>query len=202
MKTGKVCTIEGCGKSHFGHGWCNAHYWRWRRHGDPLGGGFSRSSVGEPERFYLEVVLPYDGTDCLFWPYARDRHGYPQMKQGENVVFVHRRICEEANGPAPTPGHEAAHSCHNGHLACVARRHLSWQTHAENVADSNRRRTAKKDLTRYALAGAGGRPSIPSSLAGRAKSGGCYTVVGQGAYGPGHVRAEREQPATNSPRRA
>ena len=34
-----MCSVKGCGKPHYGRGWCNAHYTRWRRHGDPLGGG-------------------------------------------------------------------------------------------------------------------------------------------------------------------
>jgi hypothetical protein len=32
-----VCKIEGCERVRFGHGYCNAHYSRWRRYGDPLG---------------------------------------------------------------------------------------------------------------------------------------------------------------------
>lgn len=28
-----TCSIEGCGKPHYGRGWCSMHYWRWRRHG-------------------------------------------------------------------------------------------------------------------------------------------------------------------------
>ncbi len=33
------CSVTDCDKPHFGRGWCSAHYTRWRRHGDPLGGG-------------------------------------------------------------------------------------------------------------------------------------------------------------------
>lgn len=31
--TARLCSIEECGKPHFGHGWCQAHYTRWRRRG-------------------------------------------------------------------------------------------------------------------------------------------------------------------------
>lgn len=33
-----ICTIDGCGKPVLvlERGWCNAHYRRWKRHGDPL----------------------------------------------------------------------------------------------------------------------------------------------------------------------
>lgn len=33
------CSIEGCDRPVKTRGWCNAHYLRWRRHGDPLGTG-------------------------------------------------------------------------------------------------------------------------------------------------------------------
>lgn len=31
----KVCTIDGCVRPQKSRGWCQAHYERWRRHGDP-----------------------------------------------------------------------------------------------------------------------------------------------------------------------
>lgn len=32
----RTCTIDECENRHFGHGWCQKHYWRWSRWGDPL----------------------------------------------------------------------------------------------------------------------------------------------------------------------
>jgi len=32
----KVCSIDGCDKKHYGHGYCNKHYQKWKIHGDPL----------------------------------------------------------------------------------------------------------------------------------------------------------------------
>lgn len=33
---GRACTVEGCGRVHEARGWCNVHYKRWVRTGDPL----------------------------------------------------------------------------------------------------------------------------------------------------------------------
>ena len=127
QRNGTTCSIEGCGKPARSRGWCSAHHSRWSRHGDPLAGG---TPNGEPERYLREVVLAYEGDDCLIWPYGKSK-GYGRL----NGKAVSNLVCEEINGPPSTPDHEAAHSCGKGHLACVTKGHLSWKTHAENQAD-------------------------------------------------------------------
>lgn len=124
----KLCSIEGCGKKVGSRGWCETHYYRWRRHGDPLGGG---TRFGEPLQYYADVVAKYDGDDCVLWPYATNGNGYGQIGR----KYVHRLSCELANGPAPSSKHEAAHSCGNGHLGCVTKRHLLWKTRSQNHRD-------------------------------------------------------------------
>jgi DNA-binding XRE family transcriptional regulator len=32
----RICSVEGCEREHKGHGYCNTHYQRFKRHGDPL----------------------------------------------------------------------------------------------------------------------------------------------------------------------
>lgn len=31
----RTCTVDGCDRKAYGHGWCEMHYKRWLRHGDP-----------------------------------------------------------------------------------------------------------------------------------------------------------------------
>ena len=38
MAETKLCAVSGCGKRATSKGWCQAHYARWRRNGDPEGG--------------------------------------------------------------------------------------------------------------------------------------------------------------------
>jgi hypothetical protein len=35
---GRSCSVGGCGRPHYGHGYCRAHHARWLRHGDPVAG--------------------------------------------------------------------------------------------------------------------------------------------------------------------
>lgn len=146
MAEKSVCSIPGCGKSRHSSTMCGMHYMRWKRYGDPLHG---KTPHGEPQRYFREVVLSYDGENCLTWPYGRDPGGYAQFNWGGRKRKVHRIVCEEVNGDAPTDTHEAAHECGKGHLGCVSPRHLSWKTRAENEADKKRHGT-------YALRGKSG----------------------------------------------
>ena len=133
MATPKICSIDGCGKPFLAKGWCRLHYSRWGRYSDPLAG---RTPEGEPMRFLREAILSYAGDDCLIWPYARLANGYPSIRVKGTTEIASRLVCAAVHGPAPTPDHEAAHSCGRGHEGCVAKRHLRWATHAENMAET------------------------------------------------------------------
>lgn len=92
---------------------------------------------GEPQEFLETVVMPFKGDQCLVWPFAKDSKGYGKLTyNGRTNAIAPRVVCELVNGLPPTPKHEAAHSCGNGHLGCVNPLHLSWKTRLENRADS------------------------------------------------------------------
>lgn len=132
MANTRLCSIPDCGNFASVRGWCPKHYWRWRKHGDPL----VKAHAGlDAQKYFREVVLPYEGNDCLMWPFKRRTDGRCQIMHEGKKKIVSRLVCEIVNGGPPTPRHEAAHSCGNGHLGCVTKGHLSWKTHAENMAD-------------------------------------------------------------------
>ena len=142
------CAVEGCDRNAFSgaggkRGWCGTHYQMWRKHGDPLGGG---TANGEPLKFLTDVVLTYDGDDCLTWPYARNTQGYGNITLGGRTRKVSRVVCETVYGPPPTKTHHAAHSCGRGHLGCVTKGHLSWKTPAGNMADKAMHGTGRGEL--------------------------------------------------------
>lgn len=153
----KSCSIGDCkGNAHRTSngraGMCLSHYNRLRKYGDPLiEKGTSR---GIPHEYLINEVLPYEGDDCLIWPYARSSWKYGSIWIDGKSHKVHRISCEHANGPSPSPKHEAAHECGNGHLGCVNPRHVTWKTRSDNQLDrathgtSNRgERSGKAKLT-------------------------------------------------------
>ena len=88
--TDSNCSLDGCDRPAAKRGWCNAHYLRWRRHGDPLAG---RAFDGVVGRFLRDVVLDHKGDACLFWPYARSGYGYGQIYHLGRTQYVHRIVC-------------------------------------------------------------------------------------------------------------
>jgi predicted XRE-type DNA-binding protein len=92
---------------------------------------------------FFRKAIKYDGDDCLIWPFSTDGGGYANFssrwfKRIYGTPTVSRAICIQVYGPPPTGMHQAAHSCGNGHLACVNRKHLRWATQSENMADDRR----------------------------------------------------------------
>lgn len=132
MAIPRLCSIPGCRKPHQARGWCNKHYQRWVAHGDasyPV----NFAGRGNPNRFY-QIAIGYEDDRCLIWPYGSTSNGRGIIAVGDGKsAIVSRRVCEAVHGPAPSPRHEAAHSCGDGR--CVNPRHLRWATHVENMAD-------------------------------------------------------------------
>lgn len=135
----KVCSVEGCDRNAIKTGLCNSHYKKLKRTGSVHGKG--RISPGVARAFLEDVVLSYEGDECLTWPFSRKWNGHGQINIDHHIWSVNRLVCERIHGPAPTPKHEAAHECGKGHLGCCAPKHLTWKTHLENEADKVRHGT-------------------------------------------------------------
>ena len=103
-----------------------------------MGVGRTGVKTGQP-RAFMDRAVSFVGDDCLIWPHKKWR-GYAvialKCDDGKNRSFyVSRIICEKVHGPPPTPKHQAAHSCGNGHLGCISSGHLSWKTCKQNQHD-------------------------------------------------------------------
>jgi len=85
------------------------------------------------------------------WPFSKTR-GYGAFRYLGKGYYAHRFMCQIVHGDPPSPAHQAAHSCGNGHLGCVNPQHLSWKTQSENQLDCREHGTQAKNT-----AGNGGR---------------------------------------------
>lgn len=134
-----TCSIEGCGKPTRTRGYCNAHYLRYKKYGDPLCGGPSRPPRRSRINWLDRVALSHTSDDCLIFPFGNS--AYPKVLTPGGQIAAHRYVCQKVHGPAPSPKHESAHSCGRGAEGCVSPQHVSWATRAENERDKVRHGT-------------------------------------------------------------
>lgn len=128
----KQCEVNGCENEQKTKGYCSKHYLRFRRSGST---SLISERVGKTRMYLEQVILPYNGSDCLIWPYSRTPQGYGQMSYKNEIIMVHRLICIVKNGIPCLEKNDAAHSCGNGRLGCVSPGHISWKSRKENMDD-------------------------------------------------------------------
>lgn len=130
----RICSVDGCGKPRYKREFCNAHYLKLRRHGDPLVGKTRLSGPFRREWLDKHALSWGDKDQCLIFPFSLSPNGYGQATlENGDVTGVHRYVCTAQHGAPPSPDYEAAHSC--GNRPCVNRWHIRWATRAENMGD-------------------------------------------------------------------
>ena len=135
MASFRICSIPDCDKPEYELGYCNTHYQKWKRHGDPLSNQPAPTPRGVVQHFFRETVLTYEGDDCLVWPFSRRQNGYGQVYWNGRIHYVHRLACELVHGKPQSPRLEASHSCGMGASGCCNPMHLRWDTRDGNQAD-------------------------------------------------------------------
>lgn len=125
------CSVDGCTKPIHCRGLCRPHYMRrWRRGIEP-----AQRRRGYTIEWLKTEALNFSSDDCLVWPFNKDHAGYGTLRYDGRPQKASRVVCSLVHGAAPSPHHEAAHSCGNGRLGCVNPRHIRWATPRENQAD-------------------------------------------------------------------
>lgn len=92
---------------------------------------------------WIRETLAYEGDECRLFPMSKDRYGYGVFEYMGKSHYAHQYVCSAVHGPKP-PRHDCSHSCGNGHLGCATKKHLSWKTREENLADMRLHGRAKK----------------------------------------------------------
>lgn len=94
-----------------------------------------RSTKGQGRGIaWLIAHKDHAGEECLKWPFG-GANGYGTHGHNGKLCYAHRTMCELVHGAAPSPTHEASHSCGLGHLGCVNPKHITWKTPSENQRD-------------------------------------------------------------------
>ncbi len=95
MANSRICAVDGCGKKLHSRDYCGAHYYKFKVHGDPLGGRRG-ASPGAPFK-WLNQNKDYAGDACLIWPFERTRWGYGTIKRdGKKRVCFARDVRNSA----------------------------------------------------------------------------------------------------------
>lgn len=155
--TGPVrCTVEDCSKPIRNklQGLCDAHYQRFRKYGDPLGGRWFEFTRTTPAKDRLLARLVPQENGCWHWTGIVDADGYGRVGyKGRRSETLQRAVYDCFNGPIPD-GMAVDHACHTraegceDSSACLHRRcgnpeHLELVTSGENTRrNNNTRKTA------------------------------------------------------------
>lgn len=126
----KICAVANCGRSDINaREMCNMHYGRYRRHGDPMGGG-RRAIVGPAEALMMHSI---ERGACRIWTGADTGNGYGVMSISGKTVLAHRMAFELAHGSI-MDGLVIDHICHI--RACINPDHLRAVTQKQNLENN------------------------------------------------------------------
>ena len=124
----RSCRVEGCFGQTLARGYCNRHYQRWLKYGDP---DITLQLRGASAAERLEHYSEWRG-ECLIWTAGTDRDGYGLTYDGHDRVRAHRAAYSLAHGAIPD-GMVVRHTCDTP--SCINAAHLELGTNRDNVRD-------------------------------------------------------------------
>ena len=128
---GTACAVESCAADASVRGWCQRHYTRWKKWGDPEVDSlspefrFARATVEGPVPDYAPELGP-----CLLFTGATNTSGYGQFRYNGRNGYAHRYAWERVYDPIPKHL-EIDHLCRV--RTCVRLEHLDLVDGPENT---------------------------------------------------------------------
>lgn len=133
----KVCSVADCGKEVLARSFCQKHYVRWSKHGNPL-----LEPMTALERFWAKISKT-DG--CWNW-IGSTAGGYGQVTRATKKIPAHRMSWELHFGGIPD-GLMVLHRCDN--KLCVRPDHLFLGDASANMRDMVAKGKHPKKLNSY-----------------------------------------------------
>lgn len=126
-----ACSIDACCGEVLARGWCNKHYRRWYKYGDPsLVSNPAKVVLTESERFWSRIVEG-EVDDCWLWPNPNKRgYGLFGLQNTGKTVYAHRYAWQDSRGPLEA-GKVIDHMCRQ--RSCVNPAHLQQVSQGENL---------------------------------------------------------------------
>lgn len=123
-----TCAVDDCERGIFSRDWCQKHYTRWLRHGDPT---ILHSTREIPPLDRVMALVERDGpSGCWLWQGPLNQSGYAcRRPEKGTTTLVHRWLYEQLVGPIPD-GLPLDHLCRV--RRCVNPAHLEPVTDREN----------------------------------------------------------------------
>lgn len=139
------CSVTGCDRLVWSRDWCQSHYDRWKRYGDPLGQG---KYVHRPPGLSKEEVFQWfmkgdpPESGCWDWP-GRTRSGYGSFDfrlDGRKTTISAHVVAHEifnANDPLTQEKPFVLHDCDRP--ICVQPAHLHAGSNDDNMREMKER---------------------------------------------------------------
>lgn len=125
------------------NGWCQKHYQRLRKRGDPF--ATPRRIFGDDIARFWSYVNRGADDECWLWTGHVDDGGYGVIGIGKKLRKVHLWAYETFVGEVPPDRPRLDHACHTADLSCPAgvcdhRRCVNYVRHLEPVTDAENAR--------------------------------------------------------------
>lgn len=135
----KNCVFNNCQGNHEAKGYCNKHYLRYRKYGDPGATKVIRIEGDFATYFWSQLDK---SSDCWVWIGKSFRGGYGRVSYCSKATDAHRVAYMLTNGEIPK-GRLVLHSCDNP--PCCNPNHLRLGNHKDNATDrENRKRVVRR----------------------------------------------------------
>ena len=182
--TAKKCSAEDCDRAgRITRGYCNMHYQRFLKYGDPHAGIAKYATWQEA----LQKRIRHEG-DCIIWTGSGNQWGYGRVNVGGGKSrVVHHLAWGQAKGPIPE-GKELDHICFN--RACINVAHLRPVTKSENARHRRGAQPNSKSGVRNVHAYSGGRWYVRLKVDGKHRNFGVFDTVEEAAKVAAEARRE------------